>query len=194
MLRKRRPRPAAARNSRGAGGEEASAAPREPAADPLTKASSIAIAWLARRDHCSAELGLRLEGRGFGAATIAEALQALRERGYLDDERYASEFVRAHAGRGQGPLRIRYELLALGVPAALAEAALQQQADAPGGWGALARQVRQHRFGQALPAERLERARQARFLQSRGFSNDHIRTALGRTVPDEFDAEPTDDA
>ncbi len=92
------------------------------------------------------------------------------------------EFVRAHAGRGQGPLRIRYELVGTGLPAALAEAALQRQVEEQGGWGMLARRVRQRRFGESLPAERLERARQVRFLQSRGFSTDHIRTALA-TVP-----------
>ncbi|HEX4051289.1 MAG TPA: regulatory protein RecX [Steroidobacteraceae bacterium] len=155
---------------------------------------STATAWLARRDHCGAELAARLERRGFGAALIEQALQSLRERGYLDDERYAREFVRLHAGRGQGPLRIRYELVGLGLSAKLAESALQQHAEEQGGWGALAWRVRQRRFGEGWPAERPERARQARFLQSRGFSPDHIRTALGQYAPDELDAEPTDEA
>ena len=58
----------------------------------------------------------------------------------------------------------------------LAEAAL---ADGPD-WAALARQVRQGRFGARPPADWREKARQARFLQYRGFSSDHIRAATRR--------------
>jgi regulatory protein len=189
VLRKRRPRAEPGARPAAQAGAEA-AAPT----DPLAAALGAAAGWLARRDHCSAELAARLEHRGFNATVIEQALGELRERRYLDDERYAREFVRAHAGRGQGPLRIRYELVGLGVPAALAEAALQQQGQEHGGWGVAASRIRRHRFGPALPAERLERARQSRFLQSRGFSTDHIRTALGAGAPDELDAEPTDEA
>jgi regulatory protein len=155
---------------------------------------STATAWLARRDHCTAELAARLERRGFAVGLIEPALEALRERGYLNDERYAREFVRMHAGRGQGPLRIRYELAGLGLSTMLTESALQQHAEEQGSWGALARRVRQRRFGEQWPAEVPERARQARFLQSRGFSPDHIRTALGQYAPEELDAEAPDEA
>jgi regulatory protein len=195
VLRKRRPRAATARGLRGGPTQDAAAEPRaQTAADPLDRVLSTAIAWLGRRDHCGSELAARLERRGFSAGLIEQALEALRERGYLDDERYAREFVRAHVARGQGPKRIRYELVGLGVAAGLAESTLQQQAQEHGGWGALARHARQRRFGHEWPAERLERARQARFLQSRGFSPDHIRTALGQYAPDELDVEPPDEA
>ena len=203
MLRKRPPRAKAARGFGGgapadAGADAATdaAADASPGtgADPLDKVLAMATAWLARRDHCGAELAARLERRGFRAALIEQALAALRERGYLDDERYAREFVRVHVARGQGPLRIRYELVGLGLPAVLAESTLQQHAEEQGGWAALARRVRRRRFGEEWPAERLERARQARFLQSRGFSPDHIRTALGQYAPDELNAEPPDEA
>jgi len=39
--------------------------------------------------------------------------------------------------------------------------------------------VRARRFGAEVPADWREKARQARFLQYRGFSADHIRSALG---------------
>jgi regulatory protein len=188
VLRKRRPK---ARACPDAASAQAPAEPLAPG-DPLAEALSIATAWLARRDHCCAELAARLERRGLQQALIEQVLAELCERRYLDDERYAREFVRAHAGRGQGPLRIRYELVGAGVPAALSEAALQHQAAEQGSWGLVARRVRQRRFGEALPEERTERARQARFLQSRGFSTDHIRMALGASAPDEPDAEPPD--
>lgn len=188
MLRKRPPSSGAARAraraftdaqpAAGQGADQASDTRDGNAEDAFDRALSSATAWLARRDHGSAELATRLERRGFGAAVVARVLEALQARGYLNDERYAREFVRVHVARGQGPLRIRYELVGLGLDAGLAQTALQQ-IDEADGWGALARRARQQRFGAVLPTEPLERARQMRFLQSRGFSHDHIRAALG---------------
>ena len=42
-----------------------------------------------------------------------------------------------------------------------------------------AREARIRRFGPEVPLERAQKVRQARFLQYRGFSSDHIRSALG---------------
>jgi len=46
-------------------------------------------------------------------------------------------------------------------------------------WSESARATRRHRFGAAVPADLRERAKQARFLQYRGFSSEQIRAALG---------------
>jgi regulatory protein len=183
VLRKRRPKRQA----------QACAEPLpEPLVEPLVEALNIASVWLARRDYCSAELAERLQRRGYSQALVEQALSELLERHYLDDERYAREFVRVHAGRGHGPLRIRYELVGAGAAAAIVDAALAREAEEQGSWGVMARRVRQRRFGETLPEERVERARQARFLQSRGFSTDHIRAALGASAPEELEAEPSD--
>jgi regulatory protein len=101
-------------------------------------------------------------------------IETLRERRYLDDGRFAEAFVTAHADRGQGPHRIREELKAL-VPSDVAQAALAAGPD----WGALARRVRAAKFGPEAPPDWKTKARQARFLQYRGFSADHIRRAFG---------------
>jgi len=142
---------------------------------------------LARRDHCSAELAARLEARGFDADVVQTTLAELVARGYLDDERYARAWIRAHAARGQGPLRLRQELLAHGLATAIIEGALEAYASEGGEWLRLAREVRLRRFGRAAPRERAELARQMRFLQYRGFSHEHIRQVLGEDAPDESD-------
>jgi len=46
-------------------------------------------------------------------------------------------------------------------------------------WRILASEVRLRKFGTQEPPGWPEKARQARFLQYRGFSSDHIRSALG---------------
>jgi len=150
---------------------------RSPAADPQDAAAAelVAVALLARRDFASGELSSKLRERGFDPAVVQDLIERLRARRLLNDERYAGHFVQYHSTRGQGPVRIRRDLEAVGVDSALIDAALESVAD----WAALARDVRRRRFGPKAPQVWREKGRQARFLQYRGFSNDHIRTALG---------------
>jgi regulatory protein len=147
-------------------------------------ARAAAIALLARRDYARAELAARLLARGFAASEVTAAIEELAAAGSIDDARYALHYVTYHSGRGQGPIRIGAELRRHGLPAALIEAALAGGPD----WCALARRVRRAKFGTREPASWPEKARQARFLQYRGFSSDHIRAATGADP----EAGPTD--
>jgi regulatory protein len=142
--------------------------------DPVA-ARAAAVACLARRDYARGELGAKLRAQGFDEGTAAAVVTDLTREGVLDDERYAHNFVAYHAARGQGPVRIALLLRGLGVAEALIEAALGAGPD----WRALARKARTARFGARPPADWPETARQARFLQYRGFSSDHIRAATG---------------
>jgi len=138
-------------------------------------AHDAAIALLARRDFAGAELRDRLLSQGFDAETAQSVASVLYQQGLLNDERYAQHYVAYHAGRGQGPIRIGAELRRRGLPAPLIEAALAGGPD----WGALARRVRRAKFGIQPPVSWPQKARQARFLQYRGFSSDHIQAATG---------------
>jgi regulatory protein len=141
-------------------------------------ALAAAVALLARRDYCSSELTARLTSQGFEADAVLCAVAEVRARHYLDDERYVRLFVQARARRGHGPARIRHALAALSLSSELTEHSLAQYGD----WPALAREVRARRFGAQPPRTRPDKARQARFLQYRGFSDDDIRSALGFDV------------
>jgi regulatory protein len=140
-----------------------------------------AIALLARRDFASGELRQKLGSQGYDAAVAAAVVVDLTEARALDDARYAENYVAYHSGRGHGPVRIGADLRSLGVPADLVEAALETGPD----WRELARAIRIRKFGAEPPEEWTERTRQARFLQYRGFSSDHIRAATGA----EFDPD-----
>ena len=140
-----------------------------------------AVALLARRDHSRSELERRLGSQGYSPEDVAALIGEFIQSRALDDTRFAQNYVSYHAGRGQGPLRIQADLEARGVAAGLIEAALAEGPD----WHALARGQCRRRFGAEAPAGRREQVRQARFLQSRGFSSDHIRAALGA----DFDAD-----
>ena len=136
---------------------------------------TAAVTLLARRDFASAELRARLCSQGFEDGASGQVIAELAARGVLDDRRFPQNYVNWHAGRGQGPVRIAADLRRLGLPEGLVDAALASGPD----WPALARRVRTARFGGKPPASWPDKARQARFLQYRGFSSDHIRAATG---------------
>ncbi len=152
-----------------AGSTGAAAAP-----DP-NGARQAAVTLLARRDFASGELAARLQEDGFPATAVAAVIADLTAGRILDDARFATQYVAYHADRGQGPRRIAMDLSARGVAPLHIEVAVAAGTD----WAALAREVRIRRFGMAPPQTWAEKARQGRFLQYRGFSSDHIRSALG---------------
>jgi regulatory protein len=154
---------------------------KNPLEDPAA-VHGAAVALLAKRDFASAELRSRLAAEGFDSAAIVAVVARLIDERIVDDARFATNYVAFHAGRGQGPLRVGADLKGLGVPDGLIDETLRAGPD----WSALASQVRARRFGSRSPRSRTELARQARFLQYRGFSSDHIRSALGTLFePDE---------
>ncbi len=146
----------------------------EAAADPEA-IRAAALTLLARRDWLTGELSTRLQSSGCDPQVTAAVLTELLGERLLDDARYMERYVASRAERGQGPARIAADLASLGAPRELIEAAVASGPD----WRALAGAVRRRKFGAAPPDSWAERARQARFLQYRGFSSDHIRAATG---------------
>ena len=137
---------------------------------------AAALALLAGRDFARRELEGRLRRRGFPAGLVATVVDALVAERLLSDSRFVEQFIRQHAGRGHGPVRIRAGLRERGVADDEIDAALGAAGE---NWVAGAREARRRRFGMSPPGDYRERARQARFLQYRGFSAEQIRAALG---------------
>ena len=150
---------------------------REPPehADSESRIRSVVLALQTYREHGAKELEAKLTRKGYDSLTSAQVIDDLRESGLVSDQRFAEAFVRGHAARGHGPVRIRYELRELGVTSDLIEGALgAQEFD----WSGLAAEVRERKFGTAIPPTYAVRAKQMRFLQYRGFSTDQIRAAF----------------
>ena len=154
--------------------DEAPAALDEPAC------ARVALDLLARREHSRRELTRKLAKRGFPDEVIGPALDELERVGSLANARFTDSFVRSRIAKGQGPQRIRAELAQRGIADADADDGLRS---AEVDWLATIRAVRAKRFGPELPRDYAERARQARFLQYRGFDTAQIRAAL------EFEAD-----
>lgn len=131
---------------------------------------------LARREHSRAELTRKLSDDG-SQEEIQAVLDRLEQTGLLSDARFAESFVSSRAAR-VGNARLRHDLRAKGVADDLVAAALPAEADSEIG---RAREVWRRKFD-APPGDRNEFARQARFLQSRGFAADIIRKVLKETA------------
>ena len=152
-------------------------------------ARSYAIFLLSRRDYSASELRKKMKGRGYLEEAIVPVVEVLLASNTINDRRYGTNVVAYRARRGQGPVRIRNELRKAGVGAEDVEAAVAGEAEGQADANApdfvkRAREVRARKFGPEIPKDRKERAKQARFLQYRGFSNDHSRAALEGDLPD----------
>lgn len=131
--------------------------------------------YLARREHARGELLNKLTGFGFEADVADDAIAQLVEDGLQSDERFVDAFIRSRINQGKGPAKIRADLRERGVRGALVGAGLEA---ADQDWYELARDVRVKKFGAERPGDFKEKARQMRFLQSRGFEPDHIQSAV----------------
>lgn len=145
-----------------------------------------AVGLLARREYSRAELAARLAATGAARSEIDPLLDELERAGYLSDARFASAVVRQKAG-GYAKRAIAQALREKGVAAPAAKEALA--ALDGGDEFAQALALWQRRFGKA-PADEREKARQVRFLVSRGYAAGiaiRVMRAAGVRA-DDFDA------
>jgi regulatory protein len=128
-----------------------------------------AMRYLARREHSRAELHGKLLPHVQEGEDLAAVLDELEQRNWLSDARAATQWVDAKRGRF-GTQRIAHELRQKGIAENLIADAMPQLKETE---LEAAREVWQKKFG-VLPQDAKEKAKQIRFLQSRGFSTDVI--------------------
>jgi regulatory protein len=128
-----------------------------------------ALQFLARREHARHELERKLAPFAEDEAEVSKLLDEFAARGWLSEQRVVDAVVRAQRARF-GSRRIRYELLKRGVEADRVATAVESLR---AGDVAALRDVWRRKFGR-VPRNAVERARQIRFLQSRGFELDMI--------------------
>lgn len=141
--------------------------PKPPGSLKGQRLRSTAFALLAKREHSKQELKSKLILYGACPEELEPLLAELTGNHYQSDERMAGMLVRASIRKGRGPARIQQELKKHHIEAELAEEDIEEV-----DWLQQAIELRIRKFGEALPTEQKEKARQVRFLQYRGFDLD----------------------
>jgi regulatory protein len=128
-----------------------------------------ALRLLSGREHSRAELERKLQPFEEEPGSLALALDELQAKGFISEQRVVESVLNRRAAK-LGASRIKQELQAKGLdPQAVSEAVAELRSTEL----ARARVVWQKKFGQP-PQDAGERARQMRFLASRGFGGDTI--------------------
>jgi len=133
------------------------------------KCYATAMQMLARREHSVFELTQKLTTKEFNSTDIERAVDLLIEQNYQSDERFASEFIQMRFNQGKGPIKISVDLKQRGINHF--DLSMYD-------FYTLAQQIRVTKFGDEIPSDYKEQAKQKRFLQSRGFDFEQINQAF----------------
>jgi regulatory protein len=140
-----------------------------------SKAYQQALKILAGRDHACAELELKLCNKGHEPQSAKAAVELLVQQGWVNDQRFGEQFVRSKFEQGYGPLRIAYELEQKGVDRPLINAMMKPYEHH---WLEAGQLAYKKRFGEFVPEDVKQHARNRRYLYQRGFNAEQIRLIL----------------
>lgn len=136
--------------------------------------------YLAKREYSYAELGQKLKTYAEEADDIPALLNDFKARGWLSDARFTEQMVHARKAKF-GRAKVAHELREKGVADDLIADAVEtlKETELDN-----AREVWRKKF-KVGPQTREEWAKQARFLQSRGFGFDIIKNVLNSKFEDD---------
>lgn len=134
-----------------------------------------ALNILSRREHSEHELTGKLLAKGVDGDTVDRVVAELKQLDYVSDRRFTESFVQSRIQRGYGPVKIQHELNAKGVYGSLVEEYLDE---ADPVWEETIARVWSRKYGDVRPVGYEGWAKQARFLQSRGFTSEQIRKTI----------------
>jgi len=154
-------------------GEEASGPKDRPAGGFVRTLKGRALRLLSQREHSRHELERKLKAFEETPGELAQALDFLESKGFINEQRVVESVVNRRSTK-LGASRVRQELQAKGLPAeAIAEAVQDLRSTEL----ERAREVWRKKFG-APPLDAAERAKQIRFLVSRGFAPEAVRRVV----------------
>lgn len=144
--------------------------------DNYSRCMNSAVYSLAMREHSRKEIYTKLSHKDFSEGVdIDSLLDELEDNNYLNEQRFTESFIRYRSMRGQGLLKITNDLRQRGIGTELIHQALNElNID----WYKLAIEQRIKKFGEELPKEYKDKARQMRFLSGRGFDSETIRSIV----------------
>ena len=153
-------------------------------ATPPISLKGRALRLLSGREYSRAELERKLASHEEEPGTLVKALDELQAKDFINEQRVVDSVVHRRSPK-LGTQRIRQELQAKGLaPEAVAEAVAQLRTTEVD----RAREVWRKKFGNS-PADAAQRAKQMRFLATRGFGGDAIRKVVSGGSDEDFGEE-----
>ena len=141
----------------------------------LKEIRHAAMNLLACREHSETELYRKLRKKGFAEDAIHQVTAVLIQENLLSNNRFIENYVHYRRAKGFGPLRIQAELIERGIQEELINHHLKITDNA---WFAEVSLVWQKRFKNQMPQDFKTRAKQMRFLYSRGFTAEQIESVF----------------
>ena len=160
----------------------------------------LAFYYLSRREYGKAELKQKLLDKEQDPDKIDDLLDEFEEKGYQSDYRTTLMLIRENIRKGRGRGRIKQEFYRkkIAMPANIDELIDMANAESEEfsefiddsadnlvegvDWLKLAVRARSKKYGDDIPIEQKDKARQLRFLQYRGFNTDICFEALNYTL------------
>ena len=138
-----------------------------------------AMNLLQKKSFAEGELARKLSDGGYPEEVVDKAIEYVKSFGYIDDVRYASDYIRYHSSQGRGKNRIRMDLKAKGISDDSFEKAWDETAELgliPGVEDEIAKLLEKKHFDPEM--ERSDKDKIAAFIMRRGFSAEDIFRAM----------------
>lgn len=152
------------------------------------RAKLRAMNLLLKKNYTTAQLMDKLRQGWYPEEIIEQAIDYVASFHYIDDLRYASDYITYHQ-ESKSRMRLEQDLLRKGIRREVLEAAWQQWEEDGGEQdeGAMIEALLQKRHYNAQEATPSERQKQYGFLMRKGFSADAVKKAVFGRFADDFE-------
>jgi len=134
-----------------------------------------AVHLLSMREHSVQELQIKLYAKTDNPVVVDEVMRFLLEQDYVSDARFTEAFVRSRANKGQGPIKIRSDLKGKGVKTQIIDDHMDMNSAC---WFDQAENLYHKKYGDEPVKDYNTWSKRARFMQSRGFTMEHIHSTV----------------
>lgn len=149
----------------------------------LQKARAMVLRLLANRARSRKEVSEYLERKGFSETLSEAVIKEMENYGYIDDEKFAEDFIVSRKSRGYGIRKVSYDLYLKGVDEGLIDRKTAEHFDPDHDLSRIKEILAQRNLKRTVlsePEEEKERSirREAAFLKRRGFQEALILKAF----------------
>lgn len=143
--------------------------------DEYSQLFAKGIKLLAMREHSVQELVVKLSNRCQASELVSAVADELIQKNYLSDQRFTESYVRSKQNKGFGPNKIINDLIYKGIKNRAIYNYINVNSYL---WNKIAQEQYLKKYGREPIQDYATWAKRARFMQSRGFTMEHIQMAL----------------